>query len=240
MRSLPLFGLIMMLGLNSCHFLHQEKVKGNGVVKTETRSVSDFDRVSVSGNIDIYVSNDSSNSVRVEADENLMDFIEVGVNGGKLQIRPQEGYNLKGSRDIRVYVSAPVFKEFRASGSCNIYSQNKISSPGTIDISLSGASDVKMELNAPGVNANLSGAGSIQLKGQTKDLSVDGAGSVSVECMDLMAENVDVEISGAGNAAVFASVKLDVSVSGAGDVVYKGNAVVNQHISGSGSVKKAE
>ena len=44
----------------------------------------------------------------------------------------------------------------------------------------------------------------------------------------------------AGDAEVYASVKLDVSVSGAGNVRYKGNAVVNKSVSGAGSVKKVE
>ncbi len=66
------------------------------------------------------------------------------------------------------------------------------------------------------------------------------SGSTDIKCMELMAENVDVHITGAGDAEVFASVKLDVSVSGAGNVKYKGNAVVNKSVSGAGSVKKVE
>jgi hypothetical protein len=56
-----------------------------------------------------------------------------------------------------------------------------------------------------------------------------------------MAENTKVDISGAGSAEVFASVKLDAHVSGAGKVRYKGDAAnVQQQVSGAGSVKKAE
>jgi len=55
-----------------------------------------------------------------------------------------------------------------------------------------------------------------------------------------MAENTQVELSGAGDAQVFASVKLDVRVSGAADVKYKGNATVSQSVRGAGSVKKVE
>ncbi|MCP2936704.1 DUF2807 domain-containing protein, partial [Salmonella enterica subsp. enterica serovar Typhimurium] len=61
------------------------------------------------------------------------------------------------------------------------------------------------------------------------------------KCFDLKSENTKVEISGAGDAEVFASVQLDARVSGAGSVKYKGNAAsVNQKVSGAGSVKKVE
>lgn len=240
MKNFVVLSLVFSILCSSCHFVNGKKVRGNGSIKSENRTTSSFNNVAVSGNINIYVRQDSSTSVRVEADENLMEYIEVHSEGGRLTIGPKRGYNLKGSKDIKVYISAPSFNAFDASGACNIYTENEISSSGPIDISLSGASDVQMSLSAPKIMTRLSGAGSIQLKGETKDLSVDGSGSVNVKCMDMMAENVDVDISGAGNAAVFASVKLDVSVSGAGDVIYKGNASVNQHISGAGSVKKVD
>jgi Putative auto-transporter adhesin, head GIN domain len=78
------------------------------------------------------------------------------------------------------------------------------------------------------------------LKGETKDFSADGSGSTDIKCFELLAENTNVELSGAGDAQVFASVKLDVQVSGAADVKYKGNAAVTKEISGAGSVKKVE
>jgi len=57
----------------------------------------------------------------------------------------------------------------------------------------------------------------------------------------MKAENTKVDISGAGSAEVYASVKLDAEVSGAGSIKYKGNAGnVIQQVSGAGSVKKAE
>ena len=99
---------------------------------------------------------------------------------------------------------------------------------------------MKIELDAPEVYADLSGACSVQLKGSTKNLRMEGSGSSDFKCMELLAENVEVDISGSGYAEVYASVKLDVDVSGAGDIKYKGNATVNQHVSGAGSVKKVE
>jgi hypothetical protein len=50
-----------------------------------------------------------------------------------------------------------------------------------------------------------------------------------------------VHISGAGDAEVFASVKLDAHVTGAGDIRYKGNPPqVIHNTSGAGSIQKAD
>jgi hypothetical protein len=98
-----------------------------------------------------------------------------------------------------------------------------------------------MEVEAPKVTADISGSGTIDLKGQTKDFDLGLSGAAKARCFDMMAENTEVDISGAGSADVYASVKLDADVSGAGSVKYRGGAAqVNQHVSGAGSVKKAD
>ena len=231
---------LLVIFFTSCNYVLRNQVHGNGNIKTESRTAGQFNSIDVSSSIDVYVKQDSVASIKIEADENLMEYIQVIDDGGVLRIHPDEGYNLRPSKSIKVYVSSPAYKSFEASGACNIYSENKITSSDIIDIDLSGSCDAKLELNAPNVNADLSGACNIELKGETKEFKVGGSGSTGIKSMELLAENVDVDISGAGEADVYASVKLNVEVSGAGSVKYKGNATVSQNVSGAGSVKKVE
>jgi len=240
MKRLLILSLFSVILLSSCHQWFGKHIRGNGNIKSENRTAGHFNSIDVSGSIDVYVKQDSVFSVKVEADENLLEYIQVLDEGDVLRIRTERGYNLDGSKDIKVYVSSPSFKNFEASGACNIYGENQIIAAEMLSINLSGSSDVKMDVKTPKVEADLSGACNIQLKGETKDFKVQGSGSTDIKCMELMAENVDIDISGAGDAEVYASIKLNVEVSGAGDVKYKGNATVSQHVSGAGAVKKVE
>ena len=217
-----------------------KRIHGNGNIKTEKRSVSHFSGVDVSGSIDVYVKSDSISSIKIEGDENLLEYIQVISDGDMLRIHTENGFNLDPSGKIKVFVSASTLKSFHVSGACNIYSENKINSPDVINIGASGSCDVNLEVNAPKIIADLSGACNVELKGETKDFRVEGSGSTGIKTMGLIAENVDVDISGSGDADVYASARLDVHVSGAGSVQYKGNPQVNQSISGAGSVKKVE
>jgi hypothetical protein len=98
-----------------------------------------------------------------------------------------------------------------------------------------------MEADAPDLKASISGSGKVDLAGRTQNFDLDLSGAGKATCYDLMSGNTKVEISGAGSAEVFASVKLEARVSGAGSVKYKGNATnVQQQISGAGSVKKVD
>ncbi|MES1224277.1 MAG: head GIN domain-containing protein [Bacteroidota bacterium] len=240
MKRSVIFLLFALVIFSSCRYTFGKRIYGNGHINTQTRSAGQFNSIDVSGSIDVYVKNDSAYGIKVETDENLQEYIQVVDDGDVLYIHTEEGFNIDATGRIKVYVSSPDFKRFEASGACNIYSENKITSTGKLEYDLSGSCGIKMDIKAPAVSADMSGACDIDLKGETKDLSIEGSGSTGISSMGLLAENVDVSISGAGDAEVCASVKLDVDVSGAGSVKYKGNAAVSQHVSGAGSVKKVE
>ena len=166
--------------------------------------------------------------------------MEVYKEGDVLNVHQQNNTSLEPTGgSVKVYVSAPLFKEMQASGACTIKGMNKITSSESLNVSLSGASNVIMDVSAPNVVLDLSGASHVDLRGQTKDLSIEGSGSSNIDAFNLLSENANISLSGAGNADVHASVKLEAHASGAANINYKGNPTVNSNTSGAGSVKKA-
>ncbi|MBN9386080.1 MAG: DUF2807 domain-containing protein [Chitinophagaceae bacterium] len=238
-KRLILFVLPLLVILGSCRNFMGKRVRGNGNIRTEERPVQNFKEVEVGGAAKVMVSQGDKPLVKVETDDNLLQYIEVFQEGDKVFIKEKSGFNLRPSGDINVYVTSPVYSRISASGACDIIGQNKISNPEDLHLHVTGAGDIKMEVDAPTLSAEVSGSGNINLKGQTKNVDLELTGAGHAHCYDLLAENTKVEISGAGSAEVYASVKLDATVSGAGNVNYKGNASeVNQHVSGAGNVKK--
>ena len=213
---------------------------GDGNVVNQARNVTGFNSVDVSSALEVFVTQDSTFSVKVEADNNLQEFIEVYKEGEVLHVRQANNINLDPSKDIKIYVSAPAFRRFEVSGASGIRTQNRITSTGTFELGLSGACHGELDVKAPKVAVDLSGASNVSLRGETKDLDIEGSGSSDIKAFELLAENVTVDISGAGNVEVFASAKLSASASGASDIKYKGGATVNSDVSGAGSVKKVD
>jgi len=240
MRQTLMVAVCSFLLFPSCREIFAKRIRGNGNITTQTRSAGSFNSIDVSGSIDVYIKQDSSSSIKVEADDNLQQYIETVNEGNVLRIRTEQGYNLRSSRQIKVYVSSAMFSKFEASGACNLFSQGKITSSSEIDYDLSGSCDLTMDVNAPKISAGASGACTLTLTGQTKDFHVRGSGSTTIKSFDLLAENVDLDISGAGDAQVYASAKLSGSISGAGSVNYKGTAQSDIHTSGATSVKKID
>ncbi|HLI92995.1 MAG TPA: head GIN domain-containing protein [Puia sp.] len=230
--SFPLF-------LSSCNLLGR-RVHGDGNITTQDRAVNDFKNIEVGGAAKVLVSQGDQHSVKVEVDENLQQYIEVFQVGNKVVIRQKDGYNVDPTGDLKIYVTAPVYNDIDVSGACDIIGQAPITNPENLEMHISGAGEIKMEINAPQITAEITGSGSVNLKGETKSVDIGLSGAADAHCFDLKAENTKVDISGAGSAEVYASVRLDASVGGAGSVKYKGNAEVNEHITGAGSVHKVD
>jgi hypothetical protein len=226
--------------LSSCHgWFGGEHIHGDGNVKTEKRSVTSFTGVDVSGGLDIYVKQDSTSSVTIETDANLQQYIITRVEDGVLRIYQENNTNLDATRGIKIHVSNPSFSSFEASGACDIRGENKISHTGEIHLHASGASKIELDVNAPKVSGELTGASDIKLTGTTKDLDINASGASNAKCYELLTENANADLSGASSASIFASVKITGEASGASDLKYKGSAAtVTVNTSGAGSVKK--
>lgn len=223
---------------SSCRYFGGERVSGNGHVITRQKDAGHFNSVSVSGGIKVHIRQDSTTSVKVEADENLFEYIDVYTDGNTVIVKEKDGFNLNPSKDIVVYLGAPVFKDVNVSGACDIIGDNTISGNEELNMHVSGSGDIIMQVALPKITTEISGSGSINLKGQATSFAAHVSGSGDVKCFDLVTDTTELDLSGSSDVEVTANKELKVDASGSSSVLYKGNANVNQSISGSGSVKK--
>ena len=239
MKNVFLFSLVILILASGCRGLGRGE-RGSGHVVSDTRSASDFHSIKVSGAIDVYIKQDSSTSVKVEADDNLLQYVEVYTENSTLVIRTRSRMWIRPTNKIKVFVSNPLYREFKISGASNIRSENEITSSEMLRVGLSGASNAKLEFNAPRISVDLSGASDLTIRGKTRDFEAEASGASEIKCFDLLTENTDVEANGASSVEVYASVRLAGHASGASHIRYKGNAIPNISSSGASGVNKIE
>ncbi len=240
MKNIAAYSLLVLVLFSSCRFISGKRVRGNGNVITQERSVGNFSGVRSKGSFDIYLTSGPVASVRLEGEDNILEYIETNMEGNALNIETREGYNIRPKRDVKIYVTAPSFSQVKVYGSGNIVSENRISSNENMDFGTYGSGDIKVDVNAPKLTAEISGSGDMNLKGEVREFEGEINGSGSIKAMDLKTENSKVGINGSGDVDAYASVKLEIQVRGSGDVRYKGPAQVISDIKGSGSVRKVD
>lgn len=224
-----------------CSFAQWETITGNGNVKKETREVSGFTGVALSGNMNVQLAYGASNSITVQGDENLLPYIETKVEDGVLQVKSKNKTGLKSKNKLMVYVSLTKLSSLRVSGSGNITGTGDFSNDGKTDISVSGSGNINVVMNSFNeTNIAVSGSGNVTLKGKsTNNIDATISGSGNIDCSGVASNDVSAHVSGSGNIKVFANKSIDAKVSGSGNIYYKGSATnINLKSSGSGKIIK--
>ena len=229
----PALFLAIALFVNSCQF---NCVKGSGNVTSEERQFDGAQTIELAGSANVYVTLDSTPSLKIEADDNVMPLITTEVKGKKLVIGSKKCYSSKAP--VKVYVHVLDLTGLSLTGSGSIEGSSVFTS-NVFNISLSGSGTVDFSLKTKSVLADLAGSGMIHMQGETENLTVDVAGSGNIDAAKLKSMSVEVSITGSGNATVYASESLDVDITGSGSVLYSGEPTeVKKNITGSGSVSK--
>jgi hypothetical protein len=225
--------LFLSLGFTACG----SSITGSGLVVREIRETSPFSSVSVSSAIKLVLTQGSAYEVVVSADDNLLPLVVTKVSGGTLNIGIEPFTSLRRYKEIVVYVTAPEFHSIHCSGASEVKATNMLSQESLV-IKSSGASEVKLTVDARYLEVEGSGASEITMEGSAANLMAKISGASEMKSYGLHCLMAEVELSGASDMQVSAAEKVIGKASGASSLYVKGNASVNVRTSGASSVAK--
>jgi hypothetical protein len=226
------FLLFTVLTITSC-----DQTSGSGNIITETRTTGSFDAISVGGSFDVEVNMGDVLSVKVEADDNIMKYIETRVSGNTLKIRTEKMHNYSNVH-MKVYITVPSLTSISTSGSADVEAMNILSSNSKLSFKASSSSSIKATVNAPEIESDASSSASIVLRGKTQIHKSEASSSAEIKAYELLSENTTANVSSSANIQVHASVNLNAKASSSGSVEYRGAATVTKSENSSGSVEK--
>jgi hypothetical protein len=228
------------LFLSACDVINAELnrvvVRGSGKIVTENRDVTGFHEVDLAGTGELTLDQGSTESLTVEADDNILPKIQTQVRDGRLIIEVEHGYSLQPSGPIRYKVVARELTGVGVSGSGKVLTGNLRCGDLTLRVSGSGALRLN-DLAADNLEARISGSGDIEVPGKVNHQEVRISGSGEYHAQQLESQSADVTISGSGDSTVWVRDTLSAHVSGSGDIAYYGSPRVAKRISGSGKVR---
>lgn len=223
--------------LSACNFNINTGENGNGKVTTEERNVtSDFTEVRGSAGLDVYLTQGDENKIVVEADENLLQYIQTDIEGGKLHVTTSE--NIGRSTAKKVYVTFKALNTVEASSGADVTGNSVIKSQNLTLKSSSGAT-LDVEVFAQEISAKTSSGADLEVSGKATSLTADASSGSELNAKELLVLNCNAEASSGAEVTVNVREKLETNVSSGGDINYYGNPVsVNSNKSHSGSVDK--
>lgn len=207
----------------------------------EKREVSgSFSGIKVSGGIDLYLSQSSTEALAVSATEQeYRDNIRTVIENGTLRVYydSNKGWT-KGNKKLKVYISFKNLERLEASGASDVQVAGTISG-SSLSLDMSGASDFKGAVNVTTLTMELSGASDAKISGTASNVTIESSGASDVKGYDLVTENCTAKATGASDINITVNKELNVHASGASDVFYKGTCVIRDlHSSGASTVAK--
>ncbi|MBN2812862.1 MAG: DUF2807 domain-containing protein [Bacteroidales bacterium] len=228
--------MALIVTVSGCVINVQDTISGNGKVVKQKRDLPGFTGIKASAGLDVYLTQGDTQLVEVEADENLQEWIRTEVNGGVLHIYSEKMIRMAKTR--KVNITCKTIDNIDISSAAEITGINRFKTD-KLDIDMSSAGELNLELDANEVNISMSSAGNAQLKGMTQLLKADLSSAGDLDAFELEAKKGDITVSSASTARVFVTEEARFRSSSAASIQYKGEPRLAEiNTSSAGSVNK--
>ena len=226
MSTLRLLPVLLALSLSGCIIhIHDEGgdwsredsqlLQGSGQRATRTREIGEFRRLKLALAGDVRLVAGAAPRLELSGDDNLLEHVRTRIIDGELVI-DSDGEPLRFREGLRIELATGALEAATLSGS------------GTLALE---------ELSGERFEASLTGAGTIRARGAVARAALSVSGSGRLDCGGLVADELQIGISGSASAHVHASRRLAVTISGSGDVRYGGSpSEITRSVAGSGTI----
>ncbi len=233
---------------------------------TKNYNLKNFTGISVSGAIEVELTQSDTFEVAMQMPADYVPYFKISVNRGVLKAGfedlPRKLRNYMSGDLFLLTVKMPEVTDIYMSGATKLTAgggfvmpSGKLEIDGSgaasirdfavtadeIEVELSGASNLDMDLRCRKVGIDASGASKVDLKGEADEFELELSGASNTDCRDLSAKDVDVELSGACRAKVTVLRSLKVDMSGASRMDYYTEGPIDldiEDISGACSFRK--
>jgi hypothetical protein len=219
-------------------FMDNHVVHAAGDVKKVKKDFSNYSAISVGSGFELIIKQDGSESVEIEAAENILSHIVAEQKGESISFYMERNLSFDRSSPVKIYVSAKNLNALSGSGGSEIKTEGGLKADN-LAIELSGGSEFKSKLDCNKTAVELSGGSEMTLSGKSSEFTVSCSGGSEIKASELTTENFTAELSGGSQVHIIITGQLTVEASGGSSVNYTGGGVIKgSDLSGGSEINK--
>lgn len=219
-KTLFILTLVILFGTNATVLASNE---------TENRKVKEFSAIKVSAGIDLYLKMGDSESVKIVADDDIIDEVVTEVKDGTLRIymKKNNWFNWGGNKTRKAYVTVKELNVIHASSGSDVKSENTLKGE-SLDVRASSGSDVDIDIFYKDVSLDTSSGSDARLSGKVKTFKAEASSGSDIKAGDLESKICNVRASSGSDATVNVSDELYARASSGADIKYYGKPVIRE------------
>ena len=212
---------------------------GSGNIITEERSVRNFNKISVSDGINLFIEQGSSRTLTIEAEDNLIPRIGTRIIFGKLMIG-FKGFSfvIDSTKPINVYVEVGELNDIELSGGASISCDDL--KTDALEIDITGESNGDLTIQCTNLVIDATGGSVIDIEGLVDRQEIELNSWSEYNAADLISRECFAEVNSGASADINVSERLVVEIHSNGILNYTGSPDITQEISSGGSLNRIE
>jgi phage shock protein PspC (stress-responsive transcriptional regulator) len=189
----------------------------------EVYEFENFDRITISGPYHVQIKQGNNYAVTARGAREDLNKLKVSKDGNELEIASRDRvFNLfEDRKNVLIQITVPQLRSLDMSGA--IRADIGHIKADNFTLALSGATRSNVQINASTLKADISGASQSTFSGRVDRLEFNASGASKMDATKLEANTVDIDVSGACMADVYATSTLRADASGGSRIRYKGN-----------------
>lgn len=231
-----------------------QTIIGTGSAVEQTRDVSGINAVELAMNGTLHISQGDTTSLRIEAQQNLLEYIQTDMRGDTLVIHTSPGTNVQSTRPIQYYLTIEKLEKIAISSSGDVEAGSlqsdsfsiKINSSGELSIDSLDCSSLDVEIESSGntnisrliaekISVQISSSGNLKITdGQLQKQDVRISSSGDYQAKNVPSTSADINITSSGSATVRVSDDLSGRLSSSGNIYYAGDPDLDVRTTSSG------
>jgi len=207
---------------------------------TRTYSVTGFEKIRVEGPYAVTLKVGTGGSAVATGDQRAIDRLRVEVQNRTLIVRTDRqawgGWDKDNAGKVALSVTTPTLTAAVLAGSGSI-AINRAKAQ-RFDLAVSGSGSASIDaLETDRAFLSLVGTGTLTVAGKASQTRASLQGSGTIDGAKLAADDLDLSVTGSGDAAFAARRTAKVASAGSGDVTVAGTAACTVTSAGSGQVR---
>ena len=188
----------------------------------------DFDMVVINYGVDATIVKGNSHGVVINADQAVLDVVQVEVDGGTMKITfEQRDWNRLSKsalrKGIKATITTPALSGVLANGGSDVVSKEQWEAD-SFKATANGGADLTLIVNVDNLKVVSNGGADVYLSGKARKVKMTANGGADIEAENLKCEVAELSANGAADISVNVSKSLKARANGGSDIEYYGSA----------------